>query len=158
MTTPIPIQPPVPAPVADPTMAVEVWAVLGTWAGAIGSISAATAAVWIALRGWRRADAERRDREKAQARLVVSRLEPSATERFSVTNHSRTDAVFNVEPSFDLRRPDSLRGTVCARELLPRDVLGPGERWHVGVMYLDQEGAVAAVADWSVEEESTIAV
>jgi hypothetical protein len=34
------------------------WAAWGQWVGGIGSIAAAAAALWIAVEGWRRADAE----------------------------------------------------------------------------------------------------
>lgn len=44
------------------------WAAWGQWVGGIGSIAAAGAAVWIAVEGWRRSDAE--SREKAERDLA----------------------------------------------------------------------------------------
>ena len=51
--------------------AVDVWNAIGTWVGGLGSLSAAAAAVWIAIRDGRERDAARRDDEAAQARTLI---------------------------------------------------------------------------------------
>ncbi|QWF81111.1 hypothetical protein [Amycolatopsis sp. CA-230715] len=48
------------------------WASGGQWAGAIGSVFAAGVALWIAQQGWSRADQERLDNQKVQARLIFA--------------------------------------------------------------------------------------
>lgn len=48
----------------------QTFAAAGQWVGALGSVAAIAVALGIAHRDWRRADAERRDSEKAQARQI----------------------------------------------------------------------------------------
>jgi hypothetical protein len=76
--------------------AVEVWNTLGTWtwAGAVGSASAAGVAAWIAIRDGRERDAARRDDEAAQARSLTVEAEvpamrygPQYSAVLRVTNH-----------------------------------------------------------------------
>lgn len=127
MTTAIPTQPSVPAPVTDPTTAVEVWAAVGAWAGAVGATFAGIAALWIAHQGWRRSDAERRDREMAQARLIVlaqvgGKGNPHTV---SITNYS-TAPVFDVVVNFVVYYDDpNVRGYGRAAE--PVHVLNAGK-------------------------------
>lgn len=43
------------------------WAAWGQWAGAVGSVAAAGAAVWIAVQGWRRSDQQARELQEREA-------------------------------------------------------------------------------------------
>ena len=123
--------------------------VIGTWFGGIATAAAVAVALWISHRDWRRADAERRDQEKAQARLVVSRVAPSASRRVEIVNNSPTQPVLRVVPEYAVTgREDGLRGVVSPTEIVPRDVLGPGEMWSVPVMYLADDGSVGATDDY----------
>lgn len=84
--------------------AVATWlSVAGQWVGALGTIAAVGLALWLAQREDRRVTAERRDREAAQAKLVVIELEyPEFGEpgpypflgRMKITNHSEHQPVF----------------------------------------------------------------
>jgi hypothetical protein len=60
------------------------WADSAAWASAVGTVSATAAALYVALRGWRDAAAERADREAAQARLIV--MEKDSGTSFKITN------------------------------------------------------------------------
>lgn len=87
-----------PAPAPNPTTAVEVWAAVGVWTGALATSTAVGVALWISHRDWRRADAKGRDRAKAQARLVEIGL-PTRRTLVMAYNHSDSP-VFKVLPEF----------------------------------------------------------
>jgi hypothetical protein len=108
--------------------AVATWlSVAGQWVGALGTIAAVGLALWLAQRETRRITAERRDREAAQARLVVIELEypefgdPGPYPHLGwtkITNHSEHQPVFRP-------RIESMGG--------PR----PKVRWALDVAGLD---------------------
>src|ERR1035441_194765 len=68
------------------------WADSSSWASAIGTIGATVPALYIALRSWRDAAAERADRDAAQARQVVINYLKSAV--VEVTNFSISPILF----------------------------------------------------------------
>ena len=68
------------------------WADSASWASAIGTIGATVSALYIALRSWRDAAAERADRDAAQARQVVINYLKSAV--VEVTNFSISPILF----------------------------------------------------------------
>jgi len=92
--------------------AVATWlSVAGQWVGALGTIAAVGLALWLAQRETRQLTAERRDREEAQARLVVIELEyPEVGDpgqypylgSTKITNHSEHHPVFR--PRIELCR------------------------------------------------------
>jgi hypothetical protein len=138
---------------------VHMLSVIGIWFGGIATTVAVGVALWISHRDWRRADAERRDQEKAQARLVVSRVAPSASHRVEIVNNSPTQAVLRVVPEYAVTgRDDGLRGAVSPTEIVPRDVLGPGETWSVPVMYLADDGSLVATNDYYWSQQDTITI
>lgn len=140
---------PVSVPQADPTTAVEVWSAIGTWFGGLATVTAVVAALMIAHRDWSRADRERRDEEKAQARLVVSRLLMKAAERFEVVNNS-SEPVFDLDVDYVADdRSDGLRGELNPAQPMLGDVLSPGESWPLLVMYLDADGGVVATNEFN---------
>jgi hypothetical protein len=138
---------------------VEVWTAIGTWFGGIATAAAVAVALLISHRDWSCADAERRDREKAQARLIVSQLLPDAKNRVSVLNES-TAAVFNVFPEYSVtgREDVGLGAAVDATLPVPHDVIPAQGRWTVPVMYLGDDGSVVAATDyyWSQADQVTI--
>jgi hypothetical protein len=120
-------------------------AAIGQCLGAVGTLAAVGVALWLARWERRRDTAERRDEEKAQARLVVSRLLFDATNRVAVLNNSSAqvldvDVVYSADD-----RPDGLVGELRPMQPLPIDVLKPGESETLSVMYLsaDRDAVVA---------------
>lgn len=57
--------------------AVDVWNVVGTWLGALGTVGATVTALSIAIRDGRERDAARRDDEAAQARTLTIEATPA---------------------------------------------------------------------------------
>ena len=132
--------------VLEQTDSVANWVgAIGQWAGAIGTLASVGVALWLARWGRRRDTAERRDEEKAQARLVVSRLLFDATNRVAVLNNSSAQ-VLDVDVVYWADdRPDGLVGELRPMQPLPIDVLKPGESETLSVMYLtaDRDAVVA---------------
>ncbi len=72
-----------------------------------------------------------------------------ASRRVEIVNNSPTQPVLRVVPEYAVTgREDGLRGVVSPTEIVPRDVLGPGEMWSVPVMYLADDGSVGATDDY----------
>ena len=153
-----PTPPPTPTTAPDPTTAVELWSVIGIWFSGIATASAVGVALWSSRCDRRRADAERRDQEKAQARLVVSRVASEASQRVRIVNNSSAQ-VLNVLPEYSVTgREDRLQGTVSSTETVPRDVLDPGEEWPVSVTYFDADGSLVATDAYYWSQEDTITI
>lgn len=113
---------------------------IGQWVGAIGTIAAVVVALRLARWERRRDTTERRDEEeKAQARLVVSRLLFDATNRVAVLNNSSApvlgvDVIYSADD-----HPDGLVGKLHPMQPLPIDFLKPGESETLSVMYLSAD-------------------
>ena len=143
---PTPTPPPTtPTTAPDPTTAVEVLSVIGIWFGGIVTAVAVGVALWISHRDWARADAERRDQEKAQARLVEIARRGGSLAGVAVYNHSK-EPVFDVVPEFILHYDDpDLRGHPADGAPLPmldagRDrFCGATVRRHNGELLGSQE-------------------
>jgi hypothetical protein len=89
------------------------WAAWGQWVGGIGGIAAAAAAVWIAIMGWQKSDAQ--DRQKAERDLAskfgawIDRenlLEPSV-----MVANSGPLPIYEVQLAFDFPYPGALTDT-----------------------------------------------
>ncbi|MDQ3154081.1 MAG: hypothetical protein M3R63_20960 [Actinomycetota bacterium] len=104
------------------------WSVVGTWFGGVVTVIAVGVALWIAHHDWRRADAERRDQERAQARLIVVDVDvgpigPGGGVTMRVANHSDAP-VFQVVGTFVGEYPSTW--TERSQTADPVTVLGPG--------------------------------
>lgn len=82
-----------------------------------------------------------------------------ASRRVEIVNNSPTQPVLRVVPEYAVTgREDGLRGVVSPTEIVPRDVLGPGEMWSVPVMYLADDGSVGATDDYYWSQQDTITI
>jgi len=91
------------------------WAAWGQWVGGIGSIAAAVAAVWIAVEGWRRSDAQAREQakrlEENQQRDLASKFgmwlvrDNLLKPKIMVAN-SGPLPIYQVQLVFDFPRPE----------------------------------------------------
>jgi hypothetical protein len=117
--------PPAPTSAPDPTTAVDLLGVIGTWFGGIATAAAVGVALWISHRDWRRADAERRDQEKMQARLIWADFGEPIADEMKVFNSSAAP-VFEVTGKLLGRYQSGARqGTLHVR---PARVLNSGDQ------------------------------
>jgi len=133
-----------PAPrAADLTTAVEVWTAIGTVSGAVFTAGAVGVALLISHRDWRRAEDDRRDREMAQARLIVVAPPGGGGNRhiaLSVTNWS-TAPVFEVVVDFVVHYEDpALRGLPVGGTPETVLVLPAGAHHVYSVQIVDPDG------------------
>lgn len=115
------------------------WAAWGQWVGGIGSIAAAGAAVWIAAEGWRRSDAQ--SREKAERELAsqfgawIDR-EDLLAPKVMVANTGPLP-MYEVQLAFDFPDPGATtaswdEGSPARRKSIIRiDTVGPRPEPHV---------------------------
>ncbi|MFB9903650.1 hypothetical protein [Allokutzneria oryzae] len=117
----------------------EWWGAVGNWVGAVATTAAVVAALWIARRDGRVRVAERADRDKAQARLLVSVMANRGDfVTVKVENHSQAPlfdiTLTNVEPALAWRYGPS---TVQS----PRQgILKAGEHFQRNIELLNGSG------------------
>ncbi|SDM63354.1 hypothetical protein [Allokutzneria albata] len=122
------------------------WGAVGTWVGAFATTAAVVAALWIAGRDARVRRAERADRDKAQARLlVVVMANRGEFLTVRVENHSAAPlfdvALTHVEPAPAWRLGPS---TV---QRPTHEVLKAGEHFQRNIELLDGNGEPQRVPD-----------
>lgn len=109
---------------------VDWWSVSLDAAVAVGTLSAASAALWVARRDGERLDQERHERNVAQARLVTCSVDfPNLT----VTNHSTMPVLELSVRLMIVTGPDDQIGWVCKAKPPThlRRPLPPGASWTV---------------------------
>lgn len=109
------------------------WASWGQWAGAFGSVAAAGTAVWIAVEGWRRSDAQQRgqvERELASKFGVWIEREDRLNPNVMVVN-SGPLPMYEVQLMFDVPDPSGLhvsweKGSPArTKSIIQIDTVGP---------------------------------
>ncbi|MGW5362903.1 hypothetical protein [Actinopolymorpha pittospori] len=117
------------------------WGSVGDWVSGVGTVLAVIVALGIARKDWRRSDAERRDAEASQARLIVTSVKHQETGAgrwtdVTVTNHSEYPLPL-LRLGSVLARPPHDGGTFSLRGRSPiRQVLEPHgfATWSVEVV------------------------
>ncbi|MCP3803918.1 hypothetical protein NLX83_32085 [Allokutzneria sp. A3M-2-11 16] len=122
------------------------WGAVGTWVGACATTAAVVAALWIAGRDARVREAERADRDKAQARLlVVVMANRGQFVTVRVENHSAAPlfdvTLTHVEPALGWRFGPS---TV---QRPSQDILKAGEHFQRNIELLGGNGEPQRVPD-----------
>ncbi|WP_327267107.1 hypothetical protein OG444_39950 (plasmid) [Streptomyces sp. NBC_01232] len=106
------------------------WAVSINAAVAVGTLSAASAALWVARRDGRRLDEERREQHSAQARLVTCSVD---FPNINITNHSPMPVLELSVRLMIVTGPDDRHGWVCMAKAPTqlRKPLPTGATWTV---------------------------